>query len=93
MTLTTVEEAEQFVTATGVDILAPSVGTMHGLLKSMVKGDEQKRLRLDLIRDIKKGTGTFLTLHGGSGTNDEDLSAAIRAGITEIHINTEIRLA
>jgi len=34
-----------------------------------------------------------MTLHGASGTNDEDLQRAIQAGITEIHINTEVRLA
>jgi fructose-bisphosphate aldolase class II len=34
-----------------------------------------------------------MTLHGASGTNDDDLRRAIRAGITEIHINTEVRLA
>jgi fructose-bisphosphate aldolase class II len=34
-----------------------------------------------------------MTLHGASGTNDDDLRRAIQAGITEIHINTEVRLA
>jgi fructose-bisphosphate aldolase, class II len=34
-----------------------------------------------------------MTLHGGSGTNDEDLRRAIRAGMTIIHINTELRVA
>ena len=34
-----------------------------------------------------------MTLHGGSGTNDEDFQRAIRAGITIIHINTELRVA
>ena len=34
-----------------------------------------------------------MTLHGASGTDDNDLRAAIAAGITVVHINTEIRLA
>jgi fructose-bisphosphate aldolase class II len=93
MTLTTPDEAKHFVSETGGDILAPAVGNMHGLLPSMVRGDEQKRLRIDLIAEIKRATGVFLTLHGGSGTKDEDFIAAVRAGITEVHINTEIRLA
>ncbi len=93
MTLTTPEEAQRFIEETGVDILAPAVGNMHGLLRSMVRGDEEKRLRIDLIAQIKQATGIFLTLHGGSGTNDADFTAAIQAGITEVHINTEIRLA
>jgi ketose-bisphosphate aldolase len=91
--LTTPEEASQFVSATGVDVLAPAVGNMHGMLRSMVRGDQQKRLDIERIREIKQATGIFMTLHGGSGTNDDDLKQAILAGITIVHINTEIRLA
>lgn len=91
--LTTPEEAKQFVDATGVDVLAPAVGNMHGLLRSMVRGEAEKRLDIKRIEAIKKATGVFLTLHGGSGTNDDDFLKAIKAGITIIHINTEIRLA
>ena len=38
-------------------------------------------------------SGVFLTLHGGSGTDDEDFRSAIAAGINIIHINTELRVA
>jgi fructose-bisphosphate aldolase, class II len=38
-------------------------------------------------------TAAFLTLHGGSGTDDEDFRQAIQAGINMIHINTELRVA
>ncbi|HYO81407.1 MAG TPA: class II fructose-bisphosphate aldolase [Bryobacteraceae bacterium] len=93
MTVTTPEDALAFVSATGVDVLAPSVGNMHGLLREMVQGKEKKRLHVQLISDIKTATGVPLTLHGGSGTKDEDVAAAIHAGITQIHINTEVRLA
>ncbi len=91
--LTTPEEAKQFVGATGVDVLAPAVGNMHGLLRAMVRGEAQKRLDIERIRAIKETTGVFLTLHGGSGTNDEDFKKAIKAGINIIHINTELRVA
>jgi fructose-bisphosphate aldolase, class II len=91
--LTTPEDARQFVKATGIDVLAPAVGTMHGVLPSMIRGETQKRLNIERIEEIKKATNIFMTLHGGSGTNDEDLRQAINAGITIIHINTEIRLA
>ena len=74
-------------------MLAPAVGNMHGLLRSMVRGDAPKRLDIKRIEAIKAATGVFLTLHGGSGTNDDDFRRAINAGITIIHINTEIRLA
>jgi len=91
--LSTPEEARQFVEATGVDILAPAVGNMHGMLRSMVKGETKKRLDIERISSIKKAAGVFLTLHGASGTDDEDLRKAIGAGINIVHINTELRVA
>jgi fructose-bisphosphate aldolase class II len=92
-TLTTPEEAKQFVESTGVDILAPAVGNMHGMLQSMVHGDVKKRLNIGRIREIKGASGSLLTLHGGSGTDDVDFREAIAAGINIIHINTELRVA
>jgi fructose-bisphosphate aldolase class II len=91
--MTTPEEARQFVAATGIDVLAPAVGNMHGLLQSMVSGGVQKRLDIDRIAAIRDAAGIFMTLHGGSGTNDEDFKKAIKAGMTIVHVNTEIRLA
>jgi ketose-bisphosphate aldolase len=91
--LTTPEEARQFVDATGVDILAPAVGNRHGLTKSMVSGATKKRLDIALIAQIKVAVRIPLTLHGGSGTDDDDLSKAISAGINIVHINTELRVA
>ena len=91
--LTTPEEARQFVDFTGVDVLAPAVGNMHGMLSTMVTGSVRKHLAIERIRQIKAFTGAFLTLHGASGTDDADLRQAIAAGINIIHINTEIRLA
>ena len=93
LTLTTPDEAAHFVSETKVDVLAPAVGNMHGLLPSMVRGETYKRLNIERIKEIKQRTGIFLTLHGGSGTADEDFVAAIKAGITIVHINTELRLA
>jgi fructose-bisphosphate aldolase, class II len=91
--LTTPEEARQFVEATGIDILAPAVGNMHGMLKSMVQGKAKKHLNTERIAQIKQAAGVFLTLHGGSGTDDEHFRRAIAAGINIIHINTELRVA
>jgi fructose-bisphosphate aldolase class II len=66
---------------------------MHGMLKSMVQGTTKKHLNIERISQIKGATGVFLTLHGGSGTDDDDFRRAIAAGINIIHINTEIRVA
>ena len=91
--LTTPEQAKQYVANSGVDILAPAVGNMHGMLQTMVQGGVKKRLDLTRIREIKKASNSLLTLHGGSGTEDHDLREAIAAGINIIHINTELRVA
>lgn len=91
--LTTPVEAKQYVESTGIDILAPAVGNMHGMLKSMVEGETRKRLDIPRIAQIKSAVRVPLTLHGGSGTDDEDLRKAIAAGINIVHINTELRVA
>jgi fructose-bisphosphate aldolase, class II len=86
--LTTVEDAKNFIEATGIDMLAPSVGSIHGLIKS-----GKPHINADRVREIKDAVGIPLVLHGGSGLRDEDFTNAINAGISIIHINTEIRLA
>jgi fructose-bisphosphate aldolase class II len=91
--LTTPEEALQFVEETGIDILAPAVGSMHGMSRSMVLGDSKQHLDIDRIAAIRKAAGVPLTLHGGSGTDDNDFRRAIAAGISIVHINTELRVA
>lgn len=92
-TLTTPEEAREFVQSTGIDVLAPAVGNMHGMVESMVEGTTRKRLDIERIAQIKKATGALLTLHGGSGTNDDDFRKAIAAGMNIIHVSTELRVA
>ncbi len=91
--LTEPEDARQFVAETKVDLLSPSVGTTHGMLTSMIRGTEHKRLDISRIAAIRTTAGVPLTLHGGSGTEDEDFRKAIKAGIAMIHINTELRVA
>jgi len=91
--MTTPEEAKHFADATGVDILAPAVGNMHGMVQSMVEGTTKKHLDITRIAQIKRAAGAWITLHGASGTDDNDLRKAIAAGINIIHINTELRVA
>jgi fructose-bisphosphate aldolase, class II len=91
--LTSPAQAKEFVESTRIDILAPAVGNMHGMLKSMVQGQTRKRLDIDRIAEIKRAVQIPITLHGGSGTDDEDLRKAIGAGINIVHINTELRVA
>ncbi len=87
--LTTPEDAKRFVEETGVDLFAPSVGNIHGMLK----GVSNPELNPERIKEIREAAGVPLVLHGGSGIVDENFTAAIKAGISTIHINTEIRIA
>lgn len=83
------EEARRFVEETKVDLLSPAVGSIHGMFKNI----PEPNLDIKRIKDIRATSGVPMVLHGGSGVSVEDFSAAIGAGISIIHINTEIRLA
>lgn len=87
--LTTVEEAALFVRESGVDMLAPAVGTMHGRL---IGGGEPK-IDLARIEAIRSAVGIPLVLHGGSGSSDADLATVGKIGCSIVHINTDIRVA
>lgn len=87
--LTSPEEAKEFVERTGIDLFAPAVGNIHG----MMRVGHDPRLDIPRIKEIRKLAGVPLVLHGGSGTEDEDFVKAIDAGISIIHISTEMRVA
>lgn len=87
--LTTNEQAMQYVDETGVDLFAPAVGNLHGMLAT----GRNPRLFIDRIKGIHDAVTAGLVLHGGSGIADEDFSKAIDAGIRIVHISTELRLA
>ena len=86
--LTTVEDAKKFVEFTGIDMFAPSVGSIHGLIKT-----GKPHIDAERVKEIKDAVHIPLVLHGGSGLRDEDFTNAIRAGVSIVHINSEIRLA
>lgn len=87
--LTSPEQAERFVRETGVDLIAPAVGNIHGMFKNA----PNPNLSIERIKALRKAGKAPIVLHGGSGTKDEDFIAAIQAGVSIIHINTEIRRA
>ena len=87
--LTKPEEVSRYLKETGVDMIAPAVGNLHGMLKNA----ENPRLDISLISKLREVGGVPVVLHGGSGISDDDFKDAIRAGVSIIHINTEIRLA
>ena len=83
------EDAKMFVEETGIDLLAPSVGNLHGMLKNAANPN----LDIARIKEIREACGVPLVLHGGSGITDGNFREAIQAGISTVHINTEIRVA
>lgn len=87
--MTTAEDAARFVRETGVHLLAPSVGNIHGMLK----GVANPRLDHERIASVSEAAAVPLVLHGGSGISDEDFVGAIERGVRIVHINTEIRVA
>lgn len=82
---TKVDEAKQFAEETGVDVLAVSVGTVHGLYKAKSDLDIA---RIEAIRKELEGTGTYLGMHGCSGTEPDQVVAAVNAGIRKINYFT-----
>ena len=87
-TQTTAKDAKMFVDETCVDMFAPSVGNIHGLIKS-----GEPKLNIERIKEIADAVNIPLVLHGASGNTDEEVTEAINAGIRIVHINTELRQA
>lgn len=90
------EEAKEFVSKTGVDQLAVVFGNIHGIVT-----DQEEKLDIEHFKLIVTAVATCLpagrdvyyVLHGASGLKDEDVKAAIKAGVTNVHFNTELRVA
>jgi len=82
---TTVEEAKTFAAATGVDSLAVSIGTSHGVYA----GSRTPELNFNRLQELAAAVPVPLVLHGGSGTGDENLCRAVREGITKLNVYTD----
>lgn len=75
-------QAEKFCRETGIDALAPSFGTAHGIYKA------KPMLDFERVRIISEKTGLPLVMHGGSGVSEDDFRRAIKAGIRKINYYT-----
>jgi len=78
--------AKEFVDFTGVDALAVSIGTVHGMYKG------KPNVRVDILKQLNEHLGIPLVLHGGSGTPEDIIKDCIKNGISKININTEISM-
>lgn len=86
--MTKPEDAARFVKETGVDLLAPAVGNIHGVVKG---GDPA--LNIKRVKEISSAVGIPLVLHGASGNSADDIRKSIASGVAVVHVNTELRLA
>lgn len=85
---TDVAEAERFVAETGVDFLAISVGIVHGVPLA-----DPQPLDIERIHKIKAATGIPLVLHGASGVPEDEVRAAMAAGVHKFNADTDLRHA
>ncbi|MCR5787895.1 MAG: ketose-bisphosphate aldolase [Bacilli bacterium] len=83
---TTLEEAKDFLSKTSIDMLAPALGSVHGIYKG------EPNIKLDVMKDIFEETNMPLVLHGGSGIPEETLKKAVENGICKANFNTELQL-
>lgn len=80
-------QAAAFVEQTGVDGLAVAVGSSHAMTT------QDAVLDIDLINDLARGVQIPLVLHGSSGVADDQLRAAVRAGIRKVNVGTALNIA
>ena len=79
------KEAAEFVKRTGVTCLAVLIGNAHGHYK------KEPKLDIERVKAIREATGGLpLVLHGGSGIPDEQVKAAIAAGVRKMNIGTDV---
>ena len=85
--LTEPDEVARFIEQTGVDALAVSIGTSHGVYKSL------PNLNIERLVELDEASSVPLVLHGGSGTPDEQIRNAVRHGICKLNIYADCRMA
>lgn len=81
------EDCIKFVKETKVDMLAPAIGSVHGVYKG------EPKLDFELLTSLKNNINIPLVLHGGSGIPEDKIIKAIKLGISKININTELQQA
>ncbi|ATF16368.1 class II fructose-bisphosphate aldolase [Brevibacillus sp. HB1.2] len=80
-------ECERFIELTGVDTLAPAIGTAHGIYKG------EPRIDFVRIEEIARRVSVPLVLHGGSGIPEEQVKRAVQLGMAKMNVATELRIA
>lgn len=81
------KQAKAFVEVTGIDALACSFGTTHGVYLS------KPLLDFSVVENVRKLAGVPVVMHGGSGVSEEDYKRAIKAGVRKINYYTYMSMA
>ncbi|KOO37300.1 class II fructose-bisphosphate aldolase [Priestia koreensis] len=81
------KECEELVKRTGIDCLAPALGSVHGPYKG------EPNLGFAEMEEIGKATGLPLVLHGGTGIPTKDIQKSVSLGTAKINVNTENQIA
>ena len=81
------DESLRYMEETGVDALAPAIGTAHGMYKGTPK------INFSLLRQLKTATETPVVIHGGTGLGDEVFVRLVEAGGAKINVSTAIKQA
>ena len=77
-------DALRFYKETGIDAMAISIGTAHGLYKGKAK------ISFEKLKEIKEITNAPLVLHGGTGVSNEDIKKCVEYGIKKVNVGTEL---
>jgi ketose-bisphosphate aldolase len=79
------ESCVRYIEATGIDVLAPAIGTAHGLYK------KKPNLNFDLLKNIAERTNIPIAIHGGTGLTEEMFKKCIENGACKINISTDLK--
>jgi len=82
-----VDDVLKLVNETNVDLVAPALGSVHGLYKG------EPKLNFEKMKEISNSVKIPLVLHGGTGLYDEQIKTSILCGVAKININTDLQIA
>ncbi|MEF7611672.1 fructose-1,6-bisphosphate aldolase [Enterococcus sp. DIV0755f] len=84
---TDVDQAEDFVRATGIDTLAIAIGTAHGLYPKNIT----PKLNIDLLKKLNDRIALPFVLHGGSGNPDHEVRESVKYGVCKVNLSSDLK--
>ncbi|MHC5292111.1 ketose-bisphosphate aldolase [Listeria welshimeri] len=81
------DQAEDFVSRTGIDTLAVAIGTAHGLYPE----DKKPELNMPLLKELNKRLDIPFVLHGGSGNPDKEVSESVQYGVRKVNLSSDLK--